>query len=253
MKKIKDVETDMKDESERNLFYNLRAEINGAIEEYMGALSGKIEKLTSDVADISSKTQTLSSNIESLTTATENLGNTCQALNEKNDNLSTTVEGLTTQMQDLLENVIPNLQGGSGGESWETLFDKDDENLNYGYPDGLTPLQSQSLEKSFPDLAPYKRLRATYSIHSNLFYALYDITDIQVDPDFDFRCINYLTCEDLGKTIYCITGLFHFIDGVKRFQFNRVASIKFVNKAYPTWTLENNLSSNLLLRLEASQ
>ncbi len=261
--KIKDIQTNMKDESERNLFYNLNAEIKNNLENYTAEIENKLTTFSENIGEISSSVSTLASQMGNLTSSLENLSNNMstlsqnvdnidekyQTLNNKNEDLSNEVLSLSNQMKNLLEEVIPNLQNsGSGGEEkWDLLYDKDNPEHNLGLPSGAHGSDWQVLENDLPDLAPYSEIRIKFSLYGTWIYQNYKISDV-VDS---IKCTNLTTCDDFANMLFFVVIGFRYLNGKKILSFNNVKSITFAKKQYPAIASEVEGQYCYIMRIEA--
>lgn len=98
----------------------------------------------------------------------------------KNESLEERIENLEKQLSYLAKTVengsdTDNPSTPSSGENWTTIFDRYDDNLNYGYTGGL--VSNVGIVNELPDLQPYSKMRMYFFVNSTMSYVDFDISD----------------------------------------------------------------------------
>lgn len=156
----------------------------------------------------------------------------------KNETMEEKIENLEKQLW-YLKNSIGN-DGNTGpnpsgsDENWTVLYDKDDENLNYGYTNGL--LGNSGIINAFPDIVNYhNKIR--------LYFATATVTTI-----FDFDISDYggknhvmLVAIMGGLALVSMTVIVNTVNNKRIFEVGMCRRIDFAANKYPAFT---NLKTN---------
>lgn len=153
----------------------------------------------------------------------------------KNETMEEKIENLEKQLW-YLKNSIES-KGDSGGnagstpsgndENWTVLYDKDDENLNYGYTNGL--VGNSGIINEFPDIANYHNKIRVYFAASTLT-AIYDF-DIS---DYGGKNHTMLLSTIDGLSLISLSIIVNTVNGKRIFEVGVCRRIDFATNKYPT-------------------
>jgi len=198
------------------------------------------EQLSSFRNEINAKFETLTPQIDSFTEQISNL-------TEQTSNLSEQASTFNSEISNLIDNVIPELQesignGGSGGEGsrpqWQIYYDREspDPKINWGLPKGI--MGKDNIVKTSPNFIGYTHMKLTFEIGEYYTSVVYDIRSEKMLESYPIHYFSFL-CESLFVAT-CALG-YNLAMDFRHFAISSIKRINFTNNKPITMV---DLSSN---------
>ncbi len=144
--------------------------------------------IQNDLEDLKKQFWALSKDISQIEDTDSQISEFQDKLEEMESSISsinTSIENINSSLTNLTENVIPNLSSGSGGLDWQLIYDKDseDENINWGYTDGIPG----NTVVNYSSILNYKLLKIRLSFdggYDDFIFDIYDCVSQQTSVNF---------------------------------------------------------------------